>query len=143
MVGLAGEGATFDGNGPMIRAGLGGGSQLVNFGKSTVSGDSSSVVGNANVAPLGTSPLYPSTQPTYNLTADCYKQALPNVNGPLAGPGPAPSSTTVPTPAALPDPATSAPASAGTAAVRTSDTSGGTASTRPLASVNPLNGGAR
>ena len=41
----------------MIRTGLGGGSQTVNVGKSATSGRA--VIGNANFAPLGTSPLYP------------------------------------------------------------------------------------
>ncbi|MGN6188735.1 MAG: MlaD family protein [Conexibacter sp.] len=105
MVALAGEGANFDANGNMIRAGLGGGSYLVNFGRSRA--DKSAVVGNANLRPLGTSPRYPARQPPYNLSAPCYKQSLPAINGPQAGPGPAPASKTVTTPAALPDPTTS------------------------------------
>ncbi|MBS1871236.1 MAG: MCE family protein [Actinobacteria bacterium] len=100
MVGLAGEAANFDGNGSTIRTGLGGGSWLVNFGKV----GSSPVAGNADWQPLGTSPLYPSTPPPYKLRAPCYRQALPNVNGPQAGPGKATPSRQMPTPAALPDP---------------------------------------
>ena len=137
MVGLAGEGSNFDGNGSMIRTGLGGGSQLVNFGISNV--DNTKVVGNANVPPLGTSPLYPSAQPKYNLTASCYQQALPNVNGPLAGPGAAPPSKTVPTPAALPDPT---PQGTSTTA-STASTSSDNASAVPLATANPLSGATR
>jgi len=138
MAGLAGEGASFDGNGSMIRAALGGGSALVNFGKSRV--DQNSVVGNANVPPLGTSPLYPSTQPPYNLTARCYQQALPNVNGPQAGPGPAPPSRTVPTPAALPNPSTSTTSTtASTADVSSNENT----RPQPLTTANPLSGSAR
>jgi ABC-type transporter Mla subunit MlaD len=96
MVGLAGEGSGFDGNGSTIRTGLGGGSQTVNVGKSKVSG--TAVVGNANYKPLGTSPLYPSSNPPYQLQAACSKQALPDVNGPQAGPGAAPPSVVSPTP---------------------------------------------
>ena len=102
MVGLAGEAQNFDGNGSMIRSTLGGGSYLVNFGTSRA--DTSAVVGNTNLPPLGTSPLYPSKQPPYELDAPCYGQALPAVNGPLSGPGKAPASEQVPTPPALSSP---------------------------------------
>ncbi len=137
MVGLAGEGASFDGNGSVIRTGLGGGSQLVNFGKSRV--DGTTVVGNSNVPPLGTSPRYPATPPPYNLTASCYRQALPNVNGPLAGPGAAPASKTVPTPAPLPNPGTPGT----TATTSAASTSGDNPPAQPLAIANPLRGASR
>ena len=132
MAGLAGEGATFDGNGSMIRTGLGGGSQTVNIGKSTTSGRA--VIGNANFKPLGTSPKYPTTTPTYNLTADCYRQALPNVNGPQAGPGPAPQSIVSPTPAPRPNPGTTTTA----ATANVSD-----ASAQPLTTTIPPSRSAR
>lgn len=103
MVGLAGEAANFDGNGSAIRTGLGGGSWLVNFGRAASGG---SVAGNADWQPQGTSPLYPAKQPPYELNAPCYRQTLPNVNGPQAGPGKAAPSKQVPTPPALPDPRT-------------------------------------
>jgi phospholipid/cholesterol/gamma-HCH transport system substrate-binding protein len=138
MVGLAGEGATFDGNGHMIRAGLGGGSQLVNFGRSRV--DRSNVVGNANLKPLGTSPLYPPKPPQYNLAAACYRQVLPSVNGPLAGPGAAPASATVSTPAPLPNPTTT-PSTTATTAVASG--TGTTPAAQPLAQANPLGGATR
>jgi phospholipid/cholesterol/gamma-HCH transport system substrate-binding protein len=100
MVGLAGEGSNFDGNGSAIRTALGGGSQAVNFGTRA-----SPIVGNTILKPLGTSPLYPAQSPSYKLEAPCYRQTLPDVNGPQAGPGPAPESTTVPTPPTLTTPA--------------------------------------
>jgi ABC-type transporter Mla subunit MlaD len=112
MVGLAGEAANFDGNGSMIRAGLGGGSYLVNFGRSRA--DRTAVVGNANLRPLGSSPLYPAQQPPYELDAPCYRQALPAINGPQAGPGAAPASERKETPRALPDPRTSPSATTAT-----------------------------
>jgi phospholipid/cholesterol/gamma-HCH transport system substrate-binding protein len=102
MVGLTGEGANFDGNGPMFRTGLGGGSQTVNFGKSKVSGRA--VIGNAILKPEGTSPLYPAKQPPYMLDAPCYRQPLPDVNGLQAGPGAAPPSIVSPTPPPVPNP---------------------------------------
>jgi phospholipid/cholesterol/gamma-HCH transport system substrate-binding protein len=101
MVGLAGEGASSDGNGSMIRTSLGGGPHLVNFGRSATG---SAVVGNANLRPLGTSPRYPANKPPFNFSAPCYRQAPPAINGPQAGPGPAPASKLVGTPAPLPDP---------------------------------------
>jgi hypothetical protein len=96
MVGLAGEGANFDGNGNAIRTLLGGGLQAVNFGRSRLLNDS--VVGNANLRPLGASPLYPASKPKYNLDTPCYRQALPDVNGPQAGPSAAPESEVQPPP---------------------------------------------
>jgi virulence factor Mce-like protein len=102
MVGLAGEGSGFDGNGSSIRTSLGGGSQTVNYGRSRA--DNSAVIGNTNLKPLGSSPIYPSSTPPYKLDAPCYRQALPDVNGPQAGPTAAPPSTVSPTPAPLPNP---------------------------------------
>jgi ABC-type transporter Mla subunit MlaD len=108
MVGLAGESQGFDGNGSMIRAGLGGGPYLTSFGKSRTAG--STVIGNANLRPLGSSPIFPTKDDDslpllpYELRAPCYRQALPNVNGPLAGPTSAPASQVQPTPPPLPNP---------------------------------------
>lgn len=102
MVGLAGESQSFDGNGSSIRTGLGGGPYTVNFGTSKK--DQTPVIGNANLRPLGSSPLFPSSEPPKNLTAPCYRSALPNVNGPQAGPAPAPPSQLVPTPRPLENP---------------------------------------
>jgi len=118
MVGLSGEGAGFDGNGSAIRSGLGGGPFTVNFGTSRV--DRSAVVGSSNLRPLGTSPLYPSTPPPYRLGAPCYRQQLPDVNGPQAGPGNAPASTELrTTPPALPDPVIKTPTASTTTASST------------------------
>ncbi|HEU4701446.1 MAG TPA: MlaD family protein [Conexibacter sp.] len=116
MVGLAGEAQNSDGNGSAIRTGLGGGSWLVNFGRAA---SGSSVAGNSNWRPQGTSPLYPATPPPYELRAPCYRQPLPNVNGPQAGPGKAAPSKPVPTPPALPDPrtTTTTPTASGATAV--------------------------
>jgi phospholipid/cholesterol/gamma-HCH transport system substrate-binding protein len=104
MVGLAGEGSSFDGNGSYIRVGVGGGAHTVQLGRSRALG--STVIGNANWPPLGSSPLYPRTKPPYRLDAPCHRQPLPNVNGPQAGPGAAPASTPSPTPGPVPNPGT-------------------------------------
>jgi phospholipid/cholesterol/gamma-HCH transport system substrate-binding protein len=103
MVGLSSEAANFDANGSAIRVGVGGGSQTISLGRSRVR--KSTVIGNGNLVPLGASPLYPSKQPPYRLDAPCYRQPLPDVNGPQAGPGAAPTSTASPTPGPLPNPA--------------------------------------
>ncbi|HEV7772981.1 MAG TPA: MlaD family protein [Conexibacter sp.] len=124
MVGLASEGAGFDGNGSVIRTALGGGSQLVNFGKMA----GGSVVGNVNLQPLGSSPLYPATPPPKKLDAPCYRQSLPDVNGPQAGPGAAPPSKSVPTPAPLLNPGTG---------TTTTPTAAATTSENPLAEATP------
>jgi hypothetical protein len=42
------------------------------------------LLGKSSLPPLGTRPAYPSVEPPYNPTAPCYKQALPNFNGPLS-----------------------------------------------------------
>jgi phospholipid/cholesterol/gamma-HCH transport system substrate-binding protein len=120
MVGLAGESQGFDGNGSMIRAGLGGGSYVTSYGRSRATG--STVIGNANRRPLGSSPIFPTGAlplVPYELRAPCYRQVLPNVNGPQAGPTAAPPSRLEPPPPALPNPTprtttttTSAPTSA-------------------------------
>ncbi len=129
MVGLTGEGANFDGNGSMIRAALGGGSQAVNFGTSRSL--NSPVVGNTDLKPLGTSPLYPAQQPPYRLGAPCYKQELPDVNGSQAGPGKAPPSGTVPQPGPL------VPPNTGTTTT-TAAASSGQVDAQPVSRANPL-----
>jgi len=92
MVGLAGEGSFFDGNGSAVRTGVGGGQYTFKVGTSRFTGRT--VIGNANDRPLGTSPLLPPGDPTINTKTACYRNALPNVNGPQAGPGRAPFVTT-------------------------------------------------
>lgn len=115
MVGLSGEGSNFDANGSYIRAGIGGGSNTINFGTSTL--NKSAVIGNANQPPLGISPLYPkSGSLPVNTTFPCYRSKLPDVNGPQAGPGKPPPSVVSPTPPPEPAPTTTTPASAPTAA---------------------------
>lgn len=117
MVGLAGEAQSFDGNGSSIRTGLGGGSYLVNYGTSRR--DGTKVSANANLRPLGSSPLFPTAPPPKNLTAPCFRQSLPDVNGSQAGPSSAPPSTVSTTPAPLPNPTTTTGSTASVAAEAT------------------------
>jgi len=102
MAGLAGEGSSFDGNGSVIRTALGGGSTAVKVGTSRILGGT--VVANTTSPPLGASPRYPKTAPRYAPGATCYRQPLPNVNGPQAGPEAAPQTAPAPPPVAPPSP---------------------------------------
>jgi phospholipid/cholesterol/gamma-HCH transport system substrate-binding protein len=84
MVGLAGEGQDFDGNGMYVRFQPGGGDQTLSLGQS---GDiPEKIFANTIALPLGTRPAYPGKRPPYNSTFPCYKNALPNLNGAPTGP---------------------------------------------------------
>ena len=84
MVGLAGEGQNFDGNGMYVRFQPGGGDQTVSLGGS--GGLADKVFANAILKPLGTRPAYPGKRPPYKPEAPCYKNTLPNLNGAASGP---------------------------------------------------------
>lgn len=94
LVGIAGEGQNFDGNGMYVRFQTGGGSQTVSLGpNSTTLGE---LFGNFIETPLGNRPAFPRKKPTYKDDVPCHTQDLPNVNGPLAAktqPGGAAAST--------------------------------------------------
>jgi phospholipid/cholesterol/gamma-HCH transport system substrate-binding protein len=113
MVGLAGEGSSFDGNGAYVRFGVGGGAYQSGYGISQLAPDSGKVVGNSNFQPRGNSPLYPKGSLLYEPTVPCYSNDLPDVNGPQAGPGPAPENKLVPTPKPLTTTTASASSSSG------------------------------
>ena len=107
LVGLAGVGQNFDGNGQYVRFQTGGGSQQISVGQS--SGNAGKVFGNNVAVPLGNRPYYPGRRPPYRPDVPCHTQKLPDVNGPAAGktppsdtsgnaPAPAPSPTAAPSP---------------------------------------------
>jgi phospholipid/cholesterol/gamma-HCH transport system substrate-binding protein len=83
LVGLAGEGQNFDGNGMYVRFQTGGGAHSVSLGKSTT-GSTAPQFGNNVAVPLGNRPAYPGKRSPYRPTATCYKQTPPNLNGPAA-----------------------------------------------------------
>jgi hypothetical protein len=85
MVGLAGEGQNFDGNGQYVRFQPGGGDQTVSLGTGSV--NAGTLFGNAIAKPLGTRPRFPGRRPPYNPTTPCYTNPLPNLNGAASGPG--------------------------------------------------------
>jgi ABC-type transporter Mla subunit MlaD len=93
LVGLSGIGQSFDGNGSMTRFLAGNSGQTLKSPKVSILG---SKVGSNNLQllarsplpPLGTRPAYPAEEPQYQPLVPCYKQPLPEFNGPLAS-GPA------------------------------------------------------
>jgi phospholipid/cholesterol/gamma-HCH transport system substrate-binding protein len=85
MVGLAGEGQNFDGNGMYVRFQPGGGDQTISTGKiGPLTGDT--LFSNAVAKPLGTRPAYPGKRPPYKPDVPCYTNKLPDVNGAATGP---------------------------------------------------------
>jgi phospholipid/cholesterol/gamma-HCH transport system substrate-binding protein len=88
MAGLAGLGQNFDGNGPADRFLSGGtGTTLVSqpaalTGVPPTRGQQ--LVAQTALAPEGTSPKFPGSEPPYRPLVPCYTQALPNFNGPLS-----------------------------------------------------------
>ena len=73
MVGLAGEGQNFDGNGMYVRFQPGGGDQTVSLGAS--GGLTDKLFANAVLKPLGTRPAFPGKRPPYKPDVPCYKNA--------------------------------------------------------------------
>jgi hypothetical protein len=86
LVGLAGEGQNFDGNGMYVRFQPGGGAQSVTLGDPNSS--TGALYGNNVPVPLGNRPAYPDTQPPYRPDADCYRQTPPDLNGPAGAKSP-------------------------------------------------------
>jgi len=88
LVNFAGESQNFDGNGPYLRTQIGGGPQLVQ----TPSPDGNlstekAFFSNTIEGPLGVQPQL-GGRPPKKPDARCYKQPVPDVNGPLGQPGP-------------------------------------------------------
>jgi phospholipid/cholesterol/gamma-HCH transport system substrate-binding protein len=78
MVGLAGEGANFDGNGPYVRFQPGGGSQTASFGDGSAA---NTLYGNLQATPIGNRPAYPRAKPPYNTSKPCFENGVPDLNG--------------------------------------------------------------
>ena len=85
MVGLAGEGQNFDGNGQFLRLATGGGGHTIETGPDSLG---QPLFGNAISQPLGTRPAYPGKRPPYVSSVPCYRSPVPDVNGPASN-GPA------------------------------------------------------
>jgi ABC-type transporter Mla subunit MlaD len=94
LVGLAGIGQTFDGNGSFTKFLVGNSGQTLRsaetgiLGFHSAKGQSLRLLGRSPLAPLGTRPAYPAEEPPYQPLVPCYTQTLPNFGGPLSS-GPA------------------------------------------------------
>jgi len=87
LAGVTGIGRTFDGNGTLTKFLLGGGGPTIRSAPSTVEGKNINglkLVAHASLAPQGTRPAFPKTEPAYKPLVPCYTQALPEFNGPLS-----------------------------------------------------------
>ena len=91
LVGLAGIGQNFDGNGTFTHFLLGGGGPTIRSAQTGVQGKQIKglrLLAHASVPPQGTHPAFPASEPPYKPLVPCFKQALPDFNGP-ASQGPA------------------------------------------------------
>jgi ABC-type transporter Mla subunit MlaD len=91
---LAGTGSNFDGNGEFLRIQPGGGPVEVSTevaggdpGIPGVTQPDNVNYGNTIAAPIGTQPLKPAKKPPVKTDQACFKQAVPNLNGPQGGIG--------------------------------------------------------
>ena len=87
LVGLAGIGQNFDGNGAFTKFLVGNsGTTLVSQPASLLgfSEKGLRLVGRSPLKPEGTRPAYPATEPPYQPLVPCYKQRLSEFNGPLS-----------------------------------------------------------
>jgi phospholipid/cholesterol/gamma-HCH transport system substrate-binding protein len=129
MVGIAGEGQNFDGNGMYVRFQPGGGDQTISTGK--VGGAAGDVLfGNAPAKPLGTRPAFPGKRPPYRPDVPCYTQPIPDLNSAVTGP---PEATTVHPSSAAADPSALPATPVTRSAKRSARSTGATAGT-PTAS---------
>jgi phospholipid/cholesterol/gamma-HCH transport system substrate-binding protein len=79
LVGEAGEGQLFDGNGPLLRLDAASGSHPVETGNTNI-GDGP-LFANVALPPLATRPAYTNKLPPLRRDVPCYTQPVPNVNG--------------------------------------------------------------
>jgi hypothetical protein len=86
MVGQAGEGQGFDGNGPYLRLQAGSGPKTIKTGQSNYTGKV--YLGNPTLPPLSTRPAYGNQLPPFDRSVPCASSPVPDVNGP-ASTGPA------------------------------------------------------
>jgi phospholipid/cholesterol/gamma-HCH transport system substrate-binding protein len=88
LVGAAGIGQPFDGNGPTSSFMIETGGQTLRSGPATAVGLTTRkglrLLAHTSQPPLGTSPAFPASEPPYKPLVPCYKQAPQNFNGPLA-----------------------------------------------------------
>jgi ABC-type transporter Mla subunit MlaD len=100
MVGQAGEGQFFDGNGSFLRLATTGGSQTIETGRSNYTGNP--YFANLPLAPQRTRPAYGNRLPPLRRDVPCFTQHVPDVNG-AASFGPADGSKAGAPPPPVPD----------------------------------------
>jgi phospholipid/cholesterol/gamma-HCH transport system substrate-binding protein len=88
LVGLAGEGQNFDGNGQYVRFQTGGGDDVIRLGRSDIGGPPQ--FGALPATQLGTRPGFPARKPPYRPGARCTAQPRPDLNGRAGARVPAP-----------------------------------------------------
>jgi ABC-type transporter Mla subunit MlaD len=91
LVGLAGIGESFDGNGTTDKFLVGSSGQTLRSQHTSILGTNLKglqLLTHSPLTPLGTRPAYPAEEPPYEPLVPCYTQTLPNFNGPLSS-GPA------------------------------------------------------
>jgi phospholipid/cholesterol/gamma-HCH transport system substrate-binding protein len=79
VAGQAGEGGSFDGDGPQLRLSSPGGSLPLTTGRTNYQREP--LHSNATSAPLRTSPAFPNKVPPLQRAVPCYKNPVPDVNG--------------------------------------------------------------
>jgi phospholipid/cholesterol/gamma-HCH transport system substrate-binding protein len=87
LVGLGSIGQNFDGNGVAANFLLSSSGQTLVSKPVSILGTNIQglkLLAHASLQPLGTSPAYPAEESPYMPKVPCYKQTLPNFNGPLA-----------------------------------------------------------
>lgn len=88
MVGVAGVGQSFDGNGPTSSFMVETGGQTLRSGSATAVGLTTRkglrLLAHTSQPPLGTSPAFPTSEPPYKPLVPCYTQTPQNINGPLS-----------------------------------------------------------
>jgi phospholipid/cholesterol/gamma-HCH transport system substrate-binding protein len=83
LTNLAGQTQNYDGNGPFLRLQAGGGSQLVSTPNPSAEQQTDKVAfAHTAAAPIGTQPQL-GGKPPLKPAAPCYKNPVPDVNGPL------------------------------------------------------------
>jgi phospholipid/cholesterol/gamma-HCH transport system substrate-binding protein len=88
LVGLGSIGQSFDGNGSMAQFLLSSSGQTLRSAPVSILNSPNikgrRLLAHASLPPLGTRPAYPSSEPPYKPLVPCYKQTLPNFDGPLS-----------------------------------------------------------
>jgi ABC-type transporter Mla subunit MlaD len=84
MAGQAAEGQSADGNGDYLRIGGAGGPYKVESGQTNYAGSIDTGFAQMAASPLRTRPAFPNKVPPLQRTVPCFKEPIPDVNGPAS-----------------------------------------------------------